>query len=322
MREITPPSTYLPVAGKDLQNLENTADHVLSILKRQFGEEARYDRQMVAVLSADLDRGRQRYTADEESRQQIIWTYGVFLGKAVIESLARGKCFWVDNKVDNFCLKVLMANGEEAFVAPLTRIAKQLADGPEYSMLALFDAVVETQQGGMPQAGAAGGGAARGPSMSAISQQYLAAFRNEEEVPGGLSYRRALGQSNLDGTMESLKRIDALLDQVRTRHAPKHDEFFREPANQNFMYLLAFYVGETIARAAGAQLKWQAYDELVAADPAIANVWPRAFESSIICTFRKPDGSMKQMLPLVPIVIRTFEGADEKSVWFSANGFL
>lgn len=305
MREITPPSTYLPIGDRDLQNLENTAEHVLSILKRPLGDEARYDARAIQLLSDDLDRNRQRYVADEESKRQIIWTYGAFLGKALIETLPRGKCLWVDNKVDNFCLKIVTDAGEEAFAAPFTRVAKQLMDGPEYSMTALFEAIV-----------------GRRPQMPAIAERYLTAFRNEEEIPGGLSYRRALGQSNLDGTMESLKRIDALLDQVRTRHAPQPDEFLREPANQNFMYVVGFYVGDTVARASGARLQWHSYDDAIAADPGLAGVIPRRFESSIICTLHKPDGSQKLFMPLVPVVIRTFEGPDEKSVWFSASGFL
>lgn len=158
--------------------------------------------------------------------------------------------------------------------------------------------------------------------MSAIAQRYLNAFQNGDEIPGGLSYQNALRQSNLDGTLDSLKRIDFLLDQIRTRHTPEHRAFMKVQGNQNFLYLLCFYVGQTVAANSGAQLTWLAYDEVIQREPELASVWPRQFETSAICNLSKADGSVKQMLPLVAILIRLFEGPEEKSVWFSATGFL
>ena len=312
MREITPPSTYLPVEGKELQNLENTAEHVRSILAKQLGDEARYDANVIRLLSDDLDRNRQRYTADEESKTQIMWTYGAFLGKALIENLPPGRCSWVDNKVDNFCLKVITAKGEETFAAPFTRIVKQLVDGPEHSMFAFYATILEVAGKGMPAAL---------PSMARIAERFLSAFRSGEEFPDGLSYRRALTQSNLDGSMESLSRIDALLDQVRTRHAPKREEFLQEAANQNFLYLVAFYMGETMARAAGARLLWESYEESIAADPELARTTTKTFQGSVICTFDMPDGTQKFLVPLVAIMMRTFDGT-EKSVFRIASDFV
>jgi hypothetical protein len=64
------------------------------------------------------------------------------------------------------------------------------------------------------------------------------------------------------------------------------------------------------------------YNEFIINNPSAASAWPRQFESSIVCRFAKPSGQVKDMLPLVPIVIRLFEGPDEKSVWFSATGFV
>ena len=159
-------------------------------------------------------------------------------------------------------------------------------------------------------------------SMNEIYEKYLNAFFRGEEIPGGLSYKTALGQCKLDGSMASLKKIDLLLDQIRERHRPNFDEFIAVQANQNFLYLLAFYTGNAIATAADADLDWLSYAEFIALDPSLASVWPRAFESSIVCLIAKPSNKVKQMLPLVPIVIRLFEGPEEKSVWFSATGFV
>jgi len=159
-------------------------------------------------------------------------------------------------------------------------------------------------------------------SIGEACEKYLTAFIQGDEIPGGLSFRTALGQCKLDGSMESLKKIDLLLDQIRERKQPKFDEFISVPANQNFLYLLAFYTGNAISLHSKAELDWLSYDEFISIDPSAAKIWPKTFESSIVCLIAKPSSKIKQMLPLVPIVIRLFEGPDEKSVWFSANGFV
>lgn len=159
-------------------------------------------------------------------------------------------------------------------------------------------------------------------SLQDSAERYLVAFKTGEEIPGGLSYPKALVQCNLDFSLESLHRIDALLDQIRTKQAPDFKAFLDEPANQNFLYLLCFYVGTTVAKNSPATPEWLAYDEVIASDPKLASMWPRVFETSAICGLRKADGTYKQFLPLVAIVVRLFEGPDEKSVHFSATGFL
>lgn len=159
-------------------------------------------------------------------------------------------------------------------------------------------------------------------SMNETYEKYLNAFFRGGEIPGGLSYKTALGQCKLDGSMESLKKIDFLLDQLRERQRPKFDDFLSVPANQNFLYLLAFYTGNAISASSNADIDWLSYDEFIEIDSSAAEVWPKTFESSIVCLIAKPSAKVKQMLPLVPIVVRLFEGPDEKSVWFSASGFV
>ncbi|MEQ1517199.1 MAG: hypothetical protein ABL931_12005, partial [Usitatibacteraceae bacterium] len=79
--------------------------------------------------------------------------------------------------------------------------------------------------------------------LNHIADRYLHAFDKQEEFDGGLSFRKALLQSNLDSSVESLNRVDYLLNQMRTRLHPNPDEFLDPQPNQNFLYLLAFYVG-------------------------------------------------------------------------------
>ena len=160
--------------------------------------------------------------------------------------------------------------------------------------------------------------------ITPLAEQYLAAFAaGGQDFPGGLSYLEELRQSQLDYTPESLQRIDTLLDQIRTREAPAHDVFVKDRANQNFLYFLAFYVGRTIERNnPGAKVEWIEHKELAARNPGVANVWPYQFETSVICVITGGRARQGEFLPLSSIVIRLFEGPQEKSVWFSADAYM
>ena len=157
--------------------------------------------------------------------------------------------------------------------------------------------------------------------ITEIAGRYLMALQTNEEIPGGLAYPKALAQLGMDWSMESLHRVDALLDQIREKQKPTHEEFLGDPAKQNFLNVLCFYTGMTVAKNSGQAIEWYRWEEVVPGNPGLEQVWPRAFETSVICTLTK-DGRQKQFLPFVPIVIRLFEGPDEKSVHFSASGFL
>ena len=114
-----------------------------------------------------------------------------------------------------------------------------------------------------------------------------------------------------------------LLDQIRTRESPNHDAFIKDRANQNFLYFLGFYVGKTIERNnPGARVEWIEHKELAARNPGAAKIWPYQFETSVICVIAGGSARQGEFLPLSSIVIRLFEGADEKSVWFSADAYM
>ena len=160
--------------------------------------------------------------------------------------------------------------------------------------------------------------------ITPLAEQYLSTFHaGGADFPGGISYFKALGQCNLDYTPASLSRIDMLLDQIHAKQAPQHDAFFKVQANQNFLYFLAFYVGKTIERNnPGAKVEWIEHKELVARSPEMENIWPYRFETSIICTITGGRAQQGDFLPLSSIVIRLFEGPDEKSVHFSARAYI
>ncbi len=158
--------------------------------------------------------------------------------------------------------------------------------------------------------------------MQDLAMSYLSALFNSPEIPGGLAYPKALKQCNLDRSFDSLDRIDRLLDAIREAQKPTLDEFIAVEAQHNFLFLLAFYASYMITRSPNVKnMRWLSYDELVAENPGVASAWPRRFESSIVFQFRKADGNDREFLPLVPIVIRLFEGPS-KSVRFSVEGFV
>lgn len=151
-----------------------------------------------------------------------------------------------------------------------------------------------------------------------LATKYLETFERNEDFPDGLSFRKALTQSDLDYSRESLSRIDSLLDQIRTRFKPEHSTFMQDYANQTFLYLLAFYVGTVTARQSGNKIDWYNYSEMLAVIPDNKAFVPECFASSITCIIHKKGF----FIPLSSIEERLFVEPPGKSVKFSAEGFM
>lgn len=158
-------------------------------------------------------------------------------------------------------------------------------------------------------------------SMNETAAGYLKAFVGGHEFPGGLSYRAALLQSELDYSAGSLERIDALLDAIREQQRPDYGAFLAVHANQNFLYLLAFYVGTVVGRETGGHVEWWDYQEMRTAFPDLAQMFPECFGSSVSCNIL---GGRKGgfFVPLASIEARLFEDPPSKSVAFSAGAFI
>lgn len=154
--------------------------------------------------------------------------------------------------------------------------------------------------------------------MNELAAKYLETFERNEEFPDGLSFRKALTQSNLDYSRESLARIDHLLDQIRTRLKPEYADFVSNYANQTFLYLLAFYVGTVVARQSGSRIDWYNYNEMLAVMPDNKPFVPEGFASSITCIIH----GKGFFIPLSSIQERLFDEPPTKSVAFSAEGFM
>lgn len=158
--------------------------------------------------------------------------------------------------------------------------------------------------------------------ITEIANKYLEALHGGEEPDGGLSFKKALGQSNLDYSKESLSRIDVLLDQIRLRLRPQYNEFLSSQANVNFLYLLAFYIGKVVANETSSKIEWYGYEEMIARIPSNRNFFPNCFGTSVTCIISGGKKNGGFFVPLAAMESRLYEEAPEKSVAFSAGAFM
>jgi len=154
--------------------------------------------------------------------------------------------------------------------------------------------------------------------INELATRYLETFERNEEFPDGLSFRKALTQSNLDYSRDSLARVDYLLDQIRTRLKPDPEAFIQDYANQTFLYLLAFYVGTVTARESGNRIDWYNYEEMLSVIPDNGAFVRQGFASSITCVIENKGF----FIPLSAIQERLFDESPGKSVQFSAETFM
>jgi hypothetical protein len=152
-----------------------------------------------------------------------------------------------------------------------------------------------------------------------MAADYLHTFGANGDFPGGLAFRKALGQANLDFTPESLGRIDLLLRQMRKQLRPQYSDFIDKQENQNFLYLLCFYVGAVVYRYTREDFAWYPYEELKqVAPPDFLAEYPESFASSMILML-KESGTF---LPLSSILDLLFDDDSERSILASADKFM
>jgi TPR repeat protein len=116
--------------------------------------------------------------------------------------------------------------------------------------------------------------------MNGTAERFLACYAQGQEIEGGWQFARAVQQARLDGSAESLRRVDALLSQIRQKFAPVEADFLARPAGVNFCYLLAFYLGSYVAKSTGKSIDWHAYPQVLEELPADYGL-PEAFFSQI-----------------------------------------
>jgi len=99
-----------------------------------------------------------------------------------------------------------------------------------------------------------------------IATRFLETYAAGGEVDGGWLYAKALQQSRLDFTPESLPRLDHLLAQVRERAKPTPASL-DTPRGRNFLSLLAYYLIAYLQRRTGCTFDWHDRDSALALLP-------------------------------------------------------
>lgn len=116
-----------------------------------------------------------------------------------------------------------------------------------------------------------------------VQAEYLLGCLKQCRLPeGGLRYADALTRARLDGSLESVARLQKLLVGVHRRDAVTPAQLWRTPDGRNFFLLAAAYVAQTAAQLGGQPLTWLTVQEAQALWPQLEAVrrqpqtWPVA----------------------------------------------
>ena len=151
---------------------------------------------------------------------------------------------------------------------------------------------------------------------------YLHAWEEGLPIEGGVALEKHLRAARLDYSLQSLARLDAFLDAVRRQRVMTRESFLQHRSQQNFFYLLGFYVGEVIGRAQGQAPHWQGQEAASRLDSGNGTASAQ-FEDGLVLTLQDhPSVGSRSFLPLVALVSRAFDEPVEKSVLFSAGIML
>jgi hypothetical protein len=158
--------------------------------------------------------------------------------------------------------------------------------------------------------------------INSVAHQFLDAYEHNGTFDGGLSFRSALAKSKLDGSRDSLERIDYLLGKIHTKFKPSRIEFIQNPSNVNFLYLLSYYIGHVISCQTGARVQWYGYDEMLSVLPENEIFYHRGFATSISCIISGGTCRAGFYTPLTSIEAMLYEEHPVKSVAQSARAFF
>ncbi len=135
------------------------------------------------------------------------------------------------------------------------------------------------------------------------AEYYLTTFFEERPFPSGLAFKTALRQSRLDFSLDSLDRVDFLLDQIRQRFSLSPEQFLQKAANADFVYLLGFYLGALAAQHSRVPPAWQDQaNRLAPLTPSDVTLASDGFVGRMACVL----GGKRVFLPLEPVLQRLF----------------
>ncbi|MCK9388047.1 MAG: hypothetical protein M0Q22_06605 [Sulfuritalea sp.] len=89
-------------------------------------------------------------------------------------------------------------------------------------------------------------------------------------LPYGMAFEDELRACKLDFSLESLRRIDLLLDRLRVNPGLSYDDFFDAQENPVFILAVVFYTAKVVEIGTGKKCSWQSFEEVQKAFPTIA----------------------------------------------------
>ncbi len=155
-------------------------------------------------------------------------------------------------------------------------------------------------------------------NMNEMAQAYLQPCATKTPFPEQVAFGSLLDDGRMDFSMDSLDYIDQMLDSLRDNAKPEFTTFIEKQENQNFLFVLGFYIGTTIAHNSDQIIAWLDYDSMIEEMPENAATYPRVFQTSASCVFEKSGW----FIPLSCVCSRLFEPAPKLSMKSIAANFM
>ncbi len=149
-----------------------------------------------------------------------------------------------------------------------------------------------------------------------IAKHYLQGFKQGEAPQDGMLKFAELRGQDLDGSLDSLDRLDAFLLKL-------HEEGFADEidlddvASQNFLYMIAFYLGRLAGDRAGVEPNWVTWSAVVESNPGLKDGIPEVFGSSVMCVLGNA-----LYIPLSVAMARLFEGIEGEGLRVSVENMV
>ncbi|MEN9307293.1 MAG: hypothetical protein RL173_1225 [Fibrobacterota bacterium] len=154
-------------------------------------------------------------------------------------------------------------------------------------------------------------------TFNEIAKQYLEAFDKGEVPPNGMAKFDELQKLSLDGSMESLARLDAFLLELHVAGYADEIDLDDEEA-QNLLYFAAFYLGKVAGVQTALVPNWVTWEVVMEANPALKDKIPEVFGTSVLCVL-----GQSLYIPLSAVMGRIYEGNfSEESMTQSVTGIV
>lgn len=99
-----------------------------------------------------------------------------------------------------------------------------------------------------------------------LAKDYLLALQHGKIIPGGNFYKSVIDCIHFDYSLRSIEEIDRMLLCIREHEqlsAKHYSEFTQQPDKANFLVLIAFYIGMTIARHSRLPIQWFSFQDYI-----------------------------------------------------------